>query len=112
MKKMLALLLILLLPLPALAEKADSFPACFQVKYTVKDQLNQQSYLSWEYVQTAQSAVDTEINGLVDGYVAKLGPEMQKAGNPKRNSRLDVHVVNTRSGQSLVSFLVLARESY
>ena len=65
MKKMLALLLILLLPLPALAEKADSFPAAFQVKYTVKDKLNQQTYLSWEYVQTAQSAVDdftAEIN--------------------------------------------------
>ena len=65
MKRILALLLCLLLPLPALAEKADSFPPCFQVKYTVKDKLNQQSYLSWEYVQTAQSAVDDEINGLV-----------------------------------------------
>ena len=113
MKRILALLLFLLmLPLSALAEKADSFPATFQVKYTVKDKLNQQSYLSWEYVQTAQSTVDDEINGLVDDYVAELGPEMQKASNPKRNSRLDVHVVNTRSGQSLVSFLVLARESY
>lgn len=106
------LLLLLLLPLPALAEKADSFPAAFQVKYTVKDKLNQQTYLSWEYVQTAQPAADAEINGLVDAFVKQMGPEMKKAGNPKRNSRLDVHVVNTRSGQSTVSFLVLARECY
>ena len=106
------LLLLLLLPLPALAEKADSFPAAFRVKYTVKDKLNQQTYLSWEYVETAQKSADDEVNALVDGYVAELGPEMKKANNPKRNSRLDVHVVNTRSGQSAVSFLVLARESY
>jgi len=113
MKRILTLLLaLLLLPLPATAEKADSFPAAFQVKYTVKDKLNQQTYLSWEYVETAQKSADDEINALVDGYVAQLGPEMKKANNPKRNSRLDVHVVNTRSGQSMVSFLVLARESY
>lgn len=106
------LLLLLLLPLSARAEKADSFPACFWVEYTVQDKLNEQSYLSWEYVKTAQSAVDSEINGLVDAFAERMGPEMQKASNPKRNSRLDVHVVNTRSGQSAVSFLVLSRESY
>ncbi|MBR0407166.1 MAG: polysaccharide deacetylase family protein [Clostridia bacterium] len=113
MKRIWALLfLLLLLPLPGQAEKAASFPAAFQVKYTVKDKLNTQTYLSWEYVTTAQPNVDEEINRLVDEYVAQMGPEMKKASNPKRNSRLDVHVVNTRSGQSLVSFLVLARESY
>ena len=113
MKRILAfLLLVLLLPLPALAEKADSFPAAFLVKYTVKDKLNQQTYLSWEYVETAQKIADDEINGLVDDYIEKMEPSMQKSSNPKRNSRLDVHVVNTRSGQSTVSFLVLARESY
>lgn len=106
------LLLLLLLPLPARAEKADSFPAAFRVEYTVKDKLNEQTYLSWEYVTTAQKSADAEINGLVDRFVAQMGPEMKKAGNPKRNSRLDVHVVNSRSGQSAVSFLVLARESY
>ena len=106
------LLLLLLLPLPVRAEKADSFPAAFRVEYTVKDKLNEQSYLSWEYVTTAQKSADAEINGLVDAFVAQMGPEMKKAGNPKRNSRLDVHVVNSRSGQSAVSFLVLARESY
>ncbi|MBR3019508.1 MAG: polysaccharide deacetylase family protein [Clostridia bacterium] len=107
-----ALLLLLLLTLPGGAEKAAGFPASFRVEYTVKDQLNSQTYLSWEYVKTTQPAVDEEINGLVDGFVAQMGPEMRKASNPKRNSRLDVHVVNTRSGQSTVSFLVLSRESY
>ena len=51
MKRIWALLfLLLLLPLPGQAEKAASFPAAFQVKYTVKDKLNTQTYLSWEYV--------------------------------------------------------------
>ena len=105
-------LLLLLLPLPGRAEKADSFPAAFRVEYSVKDKLNSQTYLSWEYVKTVQPAVDEELNALVDDYVARMGPEMQKASNPKRNSRLDVHIVNSRSGQSIVSFLVLSRESY
>ena len=115
MKRLSALVLALLLILPAsaAAEKAAAFPACFRVQYATKDQLvKDQKYIAWEYVTTAQAAVDEEINGLVDGYVSRMGDAMQKASNPKRNSRLDVHVVNTRSGQSAVSFLVLARESY
>ena len=115
MKRFFALLAAaaLLLPRTALAEKASSFPAAFQVKYTVKDKLiSDQKYISWEYVTTARTEADGEINGLVDDFVEKMTPDMQKSSNPKRNSRLDVHVVNTRSGESCVSFLVLARESY
>ncbi len=110
----LALCLVLLLPLSALSEKAYTFPDCFHVTYTVSERKtnNGQSFVSREYVQTARPEVDKEINGIVDAFDAQFSPGLQRVASPKRNSRLDVHVVNTRSGDSCLSFLVLARESF
>jgi peptidoglycan/xylan/chitin deacetylase (PgdA/CDA1 family) len=71
-------------------------------------------FVSKEHVTTALSQVDEEINALVDGFDDAMAGQMtpDKGKNPKRNSRLDIHVVNTRSGESALSFLVLARETY
>ena len=111
---LLLMLLMVCLPFSALAEKAHSFPACFQVTYTVSERKtnNDQSFVSKEYVQTAQPEVDKEINGLVDAFDAQYAPLLQRTANPRRNSRLDIHVVHTQSGDSCMSFMVLARESY
>ena len=110
----LCLALALLLPGAALGEKAASFPAFFQVKYTVKEELirGQQAFVSRDYIATTRPEVDEIVNGAVDAFADQMAPEMKTAANPKRNARLDVHVVHTRSGQSCVSFLVLARESF
>ena len=118
MKRFFVCLLTLALLLPGLgrAEKASSFPAFFQVKYQVKERKfnSDRCFVSKEYVTTALSQVDEEINALVDGFDDALAGQMtpDKGKNPKRNSRLDIHVVNTRSGESALSFLVLARETY
>ena len=118
MKRFFVCLLTLALLLPGMgrAEKASSFPAFFQVKYQVKERKfnSDRCFVSKEYVTTALSQVDEEINALVDGFDNALAGQMtpDKGKNPKRNSRLDIHVVNTRSGESALSFLVLARETY
>ena len=118
MKRFFVCLLTLALLLPGMgrAEKASSFPAFFQVKYQVKERKfnSDRCFVSKEYVTTALSQVDEEINALVDGFDDALAGQMtpDKGKNPKRNSRLDIHVVNTRSGESALSFLVLARETY
>ena len=118
MKRLWALWLAVLLCLPAsaLGEKAGSFPAVMKVEYRVEErEINGGgSFVSKEYIKTAQPAVDEQINGMVDFFDQEMSPHLTPdAGrNAKRNSRLDIHVVNTRSGQSTVSFLVLARESY
>ena len=111
---LLMILMMLSLPLSCLAEKANSFPACFQVTYTVSERKtnNDQSFVSKEYVNTTQPEVDQEINGLVDAFDAQCTPLLQRTANPRRNSRLDIHVVHTQSGDSCMSFMVLARESY
>ena len=111
---LLMILMMLSLPLSGLAEKANGFPACFQVTYTVSERKsnNDQSFVSKEYVQTTKSEVDKEINGLVDAFDVQYTPLLQRTANPRRNSRLDIHVVHTQSGESCMSFMVLARESY
>ena len=109
-------MLSLLVPGMGLAEKAASFPAFFQVKYKVEERKfnSDRCFVSKEHITTALSQVDEEINALVDGFDDALAGQMtpDKSKNPKRNSRLDIHVVNTRSGESALSFLVLARETY
>ncbi len=117
MKRVLALCLVLLaLPASGLGEKADRFPDCFRVTYSVseKEINSHRSFVSKDIISTVQPKVDEEINGLADQFEAELSDALTPdAGkNPRRNSRLDIHVVNTRSGESAVSFLVLARESY
>ncbi len=118
MKRIIALLLtaLLALPMAAMAEKAASLPDAFQVKYTVKERTisNDRCFVSKEYVTTVNEAVDREINALVDAFDDAMASSMtpDPAKNPKRNSRLDIHVVHSVSGESCVSFLVLARESF
>ena len=111
---LIALMFLLSLPLSAYAEKAYAFPDCFRVTYTVSEGKtnNGQSFVSKEYVNTIQPEVDQEINGLVDAFDAQYTPLLQRTANPRRNSRLDIHVVHTQSGDSCMSFMVLARESY
>ena len=57
---LLLMLTILCLPFSALSEKAHSFPAYFQVTYTVSERKtnNDQSFVSKEYVNTIQPEVD------------------------------------------------------
>lgn len=118
MKRFFVCLLALSLLLPGMgrAEKASSFPAFFQVQYQVEERKfnSGRCFVSKEHITTALSQVDGEINALVDGFDDALADQMtpDKGKNPKRNSRLDIHVINTRSGESALSFLVLARETY
>ena len=109
-------MVLLALPLGAEAAEGAALPKVFQVKYTVKEREinNGRSFVSKEYVTTALKSVDEEINGLVDAldaaYAGTLTPDPGKT--PRRNSRLDIHVVHSVSGESAVSFLVLARDTH
>ena len=107
-------LVLAILPEGALGEKVDSFPALFKVQYTMEERevLNAKGFVSKDHITTALTKVDDEINGLVDQFDEAMSGKMQPASKPRRNSRLDIHVVHTRSGDSCLSFLVMARESY
>ena len=96
----LCLALALLFPAGALAEKAGAFPDVFRVEYKVKErEINGgRCFVSKEYVSTALPQVDEEINGLVDAFDDALSPLLtpDPSKNPKRNSRLDIHVGKAR----------------
>ena len=109
------LMLCLLAPAVASAEKRRSLPAAFSVEYTVQEKLEgkkKEKFVSKDHIQTIRPEVSEQVNALADDFEAEMLPEMKECSNPKRNSRLDIHVVHSVSGQSCVSFLVLARESY
>jgi len=110
------LVLSLLLPACALGETVKKLPSCFQITYKVEERTQDggRVFVSKEYISTRQAAADRAVNALVDAFDDQLNPHLQpdQGKNPRRNSRLDIHVVHSFSGQSSMSFLVLARESY
>ena len=113
MKRIIALLAAIVL-LPVFSASAQEFaelPDCFDVTYTTDTRkiMNDKAYVSKEYVQTAQPAVDEAIRAIVDRYDDAYSPLLPPKSNPLRNSRLDINVVHSVSGQSIVSFKVLAR---
>lgn len=114
MKRIIALLLLLVLPLCTLSAHADSLPDAFTVTYKVDERFvnRKHGFVSKEHITTAHSAVSNEINALVDAYDEQYAGTLKANDNPKRNSRLDIHVVHSVTGTSWVSFLVLARQSY
>ena len=113
MKKIIALFAALML-LPGCLASAQEFaelPDCFDVTYVTDTRkiMNDKAYVSKEYVQTVQPSVDAAIREIVDRYDDTYSPLMTPKSNPLRNSRLDINVVHSVSGQSIVSFKVLAR---
>lgn len=117
MKRIAALLLAacLLLPAAGLGEETyKKLPACFEVKYSTEEKLinNEKSFVSKDVIQTVLPEVDEEINGIADRMEETYTGQLKPYKTPKRNSRLDVHIVHSVSGDSAVSFLILARDTY
>lgn len=108
MKKWICLLLCLLfLCGTACAEEYRSIPDCmrFSVAIGSNETLSGKTHLRRSYPRTALPAVDAELAGLIDGLaaLASLQPV-----NCKTEGYLDVTCRIQRSGQSAMSFLVLA----
>ena len=113
MKRLLSLLLALLVISGCAAADFQPVPDLFNIAYTVDTHLFNRdgSFVSKEYVTTAQPAVDAALRAIADDYVARCSPTLPALSTSKRNSRLDVNIVHSVSGQSLVSFQVIARTS-
>lgn len=102
------------LPAVQATEKATSVPMRLRVSYQVSEQLinGKQSFVYKETVKTSLPQVDEMVNALADQYETDLAGNLQASKNPKRNSRLDIHIVHSKSGLKALSFLVLARTSF
>ena len=118
MKRIAALLLCLALCLPcfATAEKLESTPAIFNIKYkTSERKVNDNRYfISKEYLITTNESVNAELQAAADAFEEQLFPTMQPdpAKNGRRNSRLDIEALHYITGQSCLSTMVLGRVSF
>lgn len=118
MKRIAALLLavLLCLPLMAQAEKYESAPAIFDIKYqTMERKENDNRYfISKEYLISTNEAVNAELKAIADAFDEHLFPLMQPdpSKNAKRNSRLDIETVHYITGERYLSTMVLARYTF
>lgn len=105
---------LLLFSACAQAEKVSSLPEEFLISYQTKERLEkkEKTFISKEYIRSMQPKADETVNQIVDRFDNLMSGDLKPLENPRRNSRLDIHVVHSVSGKSAVSFLILARESY
>lgn len=112
--KKIGLVLALALCLFSLVALADGVPEHqrAELKFSDKKQSNKSIVRTWE-ITTALPEVDEELNGIVQQYADRLGPDLPKAANnTSKNSRLDSEIRYSWTGQSWMSFLVTARTTY
>ena len=119
MKRLTALLLCLALCLPvfpAMAEKIDSTPALFDVKYQVKERKEDKNryFISKEYLITTNETVNEELKAVADAFDERLFPTMKPdpKKNGRRNSRLDIETLHYITGQTCMSTMILARITF
>ncbi len=99
-KKVIMALLALLFALPCAAEEFyEEMPALLRFTQTTQ----MQGSVTITYPDTASDAVDAAVRGAID-HLAEEGMESLRAG-----AELDVGAVISRSGSSMLSFLVLAQ---
>lgn len=107
-------LIVVSLCLLATAAMADGVPEHqrAELKLTDLKQENKSIVRTWE-IQTVLPEVNDELNGLVQEYADRIGPDLPKAANnTSKNSRLDSEIRYSWTGQSWMSFLVTARTTY
>lgn len=111
MKKLLALLLALLLPLPALAAQQSAFPAALQFsqKAASREYTGKNVYILRTYPATALPAVDAEMRALIDRMAEAGRPFLPAKGDKNRPAYLDVGAAVFRTGEKWMSFLTIAR---
>ncbi len=118
MKRIAALLLCLLVYLPvfAQAEKYDSTPEIFDIKYQTLERKEDDNryFVSKEYLITTNESVNAELKAAADAFDEQLFPLMQPdpSKNARRNSRLDIEALHYITGETCLSTMVLARYTF
>lgn len=108
--------LILLIPMGAMAgaKKNPRLPKAFFVEMKEKRTTQKNgSFISAFYPKTINRQVNGELAAIVDGYIEKIAPTLPAGKKTApQNSRLDVRCVYSPTGESWLSFLMLARTVY
>ena len=119
MKRMLAAVLLILLALQSASfgevNKISSLPPVFEVSVDTIERFEGQNakFIYKEYLRTQNAAVNQALEQTVDAFDAALVPLMEPDENrsARKYSRLDIESSYSRTGQSWLSTLVIARTS-
>lgn len=120
MKKFTMLLCFLLalglLPAAYGAEKLQSLPAIFAIEATTEDRYegDKTQYICKDRVTTSNVLVNEDLKKLVDDMDTKYSPLLvpQASQRAKLYNRLDIDVNYFRTGESGLSTLIIARNTY
>lgn len=109
-RRMIALLMCLfLVPVMGIAESQKlPLQAAHRVTYVMESLEQARTTACWWQVQTAQDSVSQELNSIASGYVEEILPSLEKP-KYKDESRLDVSILNSRTGLTWMSFMVQSR---
>ncbi len=109
----LLLFVLLILPVSAFSEKLDRMPAIFQVTHTRTDRMlgAGERFVVRETLTTSNDAVTRMLQEMTDSLEAEMLPLVppDPKGKAQNNSRLDMEVTYARSGQSVLSALIIGR---
>lgn len=116
LKFLLAFILILCVLMPGIgfAGTGPGLPEIFRVSYDVhEEEINNGScYVYKEYLKTSSSVLNGIIADAIDLFESEYVEKMPtNLSNPRRNNRLDLHVVHSRTGDRYMSVMVLCRHS-
>ena len=117
MKKVIGFLLILIMifsvtAFPVHAEKGPGLPAVFRVHYESEEKTakNGNAFIYKEYLITCSDKLNALLKNTADLFESTYTPSMtDKCSKPRRNNRMDIHTVWSRTGTRWLSALVLCR---
>lgn len=84
---------------------------CVSVKGKETKQQNG-SILSVYSPTTANDAVTKDLNGIISGYVDRIAPTLPEGQRAPEESKLDIRCIYSLTGESWLSFTILARTVY
>ncbi len=109
------LALFLFLPSAAAATlpKYPPIPSLLSVSVKGKETKQQNgSILSVYSPSTANGAVTKDLNGIISGYIDRIAPTLPEGKRTPEESKLDIRCIYSLTGESWLSFTILARTVY
>ena len=93
---------------------AETLQECHKVTNSYKDtKAKNKSVVRLWHVETVNEKVNSDVNGLAEGWAEELGGDLPAAKNAtNQSSRLDVEIRYSRTGLTWMSFMVQARTTF
>ena len=110
------LVLLLLFPSGAFAGTLPKYPPIPDIlRVSMKEKETKQkngSIINVFYPTTANDAVNKELTGIITGYIDQIAPGLPEGKKRPEESKLEIRCIYSLTGESWLSFMILARTVY